>query len=139
MAIIIGIISKTFWLSYILFLTFLGGILILFIYITSLASNEFFFFNIKILLLIGSFFLTICISIYFIDKNIIYFYQENIEIKLNNVIINYINENFLNLNKLYNFPINFITILLINYLFLTLIVIVKITNINKGPLRAYLN
>lgn len=53
--------------------------------------------------------------------------------------INYINENFLNLNKLYNFPINFITILLINYLFLTLIVIVKITNINKGPLRAYLN
>lgn len=139
MAIIIGIISKTFWLSYILFLTFLGGILILFIYITSLASNEFFFFNIKILLLIGSFFLIICISIYFIDKNIIYFYQENIEIKLNNVIINYINENFLNLNKLYNFPINFITILLINYLFLTLIVIVKITNINKGPLRAYLN
>nr|YP_010275991.1 NADH dehydrogenase subunit 6 [Clogmia albipunctata]UHY38880.1 NADH dehydrogenase subunit 6 [Clogmia albipunctata] len=138
-AMIIGMMSKTFWLSYILFLTFLGGMLILFIYITSLASNEFFFFNMKMLLLMGSFFLIICISIYFMDKNMIYFYQENMEMKLNNMTINYMNENFLNLNKLYNFPINFITILLINYLFLTLIVIVKITNINKGPLRAYLN
>lgn len=44
-------------------------------------------------------------------------------------------ENNLTLNKLYNFPINIITILLINYLFLTLIATVKITNIFEGPLR----
>lgn len=37
--------------------------------------------------------------------------------------------------KLYNYPTNFITILLINYLLLTLIAIVKITNIFFGPLR----
>ncbi len=44
-------------------------------------------------------------------------------------------ENSLILNKLYNFPINLITILLIIYLFLTLIAVVKITNVFEGPLR----
>ena len=38
-SIISGLITKTFWFSYILFLVFLGGILVLFIYVTSLASN----------------------------------------------------------------------------------------------------
>ena len=33
----------------------------------------------------------------------------------------------MNLNKLYNFPTNILTVLLINYLFLTLIAAVKIT------------
>jgi len=73
------------------------------------------------------------------DKNFIYFYLENLEIKSINNIFIYINENILILRKLYNFPINLITIILINYLFLTLIVSVKITNLYKGPLRSNLN
>jgi NADH-ubiquinone oxidoreductase chain 6 len=47
----------------------------------------------------------------------------------------FVNENTIILNKLYNFPTNILTILLINYLFLTLIAVVKITNIFEGPLR----
>lgn len=47
----------------------------------------------------------------------------------------FINEDSISLNKLYNFPTNILTILLINYLFLTLIAVVKITNIFEGPLR----
>nr|UHJ18733.1 NADH dehydrogenase subunit 6 [Pericoma sp. ZHK-2021] len=138
-AIIIGMISKTFWFSYILFLTFLGGMLILFIYITSLASNEIFFFSMKMF-----FFMIFISSIMFffiliLDKNMIYYYLENLEMKTFNNLFSYMNENFITLNKLYNFPINLITIMLINYLFLTLIIIVKITNINKGPLRSNLN
>merc|ERR1712198_806681 len=39
---ITGLSSSSFWFSYILFLIFLGGILVLFIYVTSLASNEMF-------------------------------------------------------------------------------------------------
>ena len=134
--IIVGLISKTFWLSYILFLVFLGGILILFIYITSLASNELFFFSIKHFFIIIIIIIIICLTILFIDKNFIYFFLENIEIKSINNIFIYINENILILRKLYNFPINLITILLINYLFLTLIIAVKITNLYKGPLRS---
>merc|ERR1739838_23170 len=37
-----GLSNLSFWFSYILFLIFLGGILVLFIYVTSLASNEMF-------------------------------------------------------------------------------------------------
>lgn len=38
--IVTGLTGGRFWFSYILFLVFLGGVLVLFIYITSLASNE---------------------------------------------------------------------------------------------------
>lgn len=40
-----GLVGGHFWFSYILFLVFLGGVLVLFIYITSLASNEKFSFD----------------------------------------------------------------------------------------------
>nr|AGO50137.1 NADH dehydrogenase subunit 6 [Kamimuria wangi] len=39
---ITGFMTQSFWFSYILFLVFLGGLLVLFIYVTSLASNEMF-------------------------------------------------------------------------------------------------
>lgn len=137
-SLIIGLISKTFWFSYVLFLIFLGGILILFIYITSLASNELFFFSIKYFFTILISTIFVFLTILMLDKNIIYFYLENLEMKSINNLFIYINENVLILRKLYNFPINLITILLINYLFLTLIISVKITNLFKGPLRSNL-
>ena len=46
-----------------------------------------------------------------------------------------VDENTINLNKLYNFATNILTVLLFNYLFLTLIATVKITNIVYGPLQ----
>lgn len=131
-----GNYSKTFWFSYVLFLIFLGGILVLFIYVTSLASNEIFTFSIKII-----FVSTIILSLFsfiilFLDFNLInsFFINNNEIIKINN-LNSFINENTIRLNKLYNFPTNIITILLINYLFLTLVAVVKITNIFYGPLR----
>lgn len=70
------------------------------------------------------------------DFNLInYFFINNYEIFDINNKNYFINENSIRLNKLYNFPTNIITLLLINYLFLTLIVVVKITNIFYGPLR----
>nr|QZH43605.1 NADH dehydrogenase subunit 6 [Coboldia fuscipes] len=132
-SLITGLMAKTFWFSYILFLIFLGGMLVLFIYVSSLASNEMFKFSsnmmsISIMLLIFT-----LIMFIIMDKNMISFFN-NLEMK------NYIqfimnNDNSINLNKLYNMPSNFITILLINYLFLTLIAVVKITNFFYGPLR----
>jgi NADH-ubiquinone oxidoreductase chain 6 len=43
--VVTGIMARNFWFSYILFLVFLGGVLVLFIYITRLASNEKFIFS----------------------------------------------------------------------------------------------
>lgn len=133
---ITGSLIKTFWFSYVLFLIFIGGILVLFIYITSLASNEIFNFSTKTFLIITFLLLTTILIIFFIN-DLPYFNSFSINAEIIPIIneINFIKENSLNLNKLYNFPTNILTLLLINYLFLTLIIIVKITNNFFGPLR----
>lgn len=134
-AIITGLLRKTFWFSYILFIVFLGGMLVLFIYVTSLASNEIFILSIKTIQLI---FITIFISrvLYFlIDSFILRSFLSLLDISSLPNPNSFIPENTINLNKLYNYPTNFLTVVLINYLFLTLIAVVKVTNIFYGPLR----
>nr|AMH85393.1 NADH dehydrogenase subunit 6 [Stomoxys calcitrans] len=133
-----GLMSKSFWFSYILFLVFLGGMLVLFIYVTSLASNEMFSFSIKLMLTsMMIFFIMMCI-LYLSDKNILMQYF-NMEVNSITNLNSFIMENSLSLNKLYNYPTNLLTILLMNYLLITLIAIVKITNLFKGPLRPMFN
>nr|YP_010701015.1 NADH dehydrogenase subunit 6 [Anopheles lesteri]WCI21230.1 NADH dehydrogenase subunit 6 [Anopheles lesteri] len=130
-----GIYVKTFWFSYVLFLIFLGGMLILFIYVTSLSSNEMFSMSFKlttISLIIFMFMLTI---FFIMDKSLTEQFIMNMEMEKISMMNNLINENVLSLNKMYNFPTNLITLLLINYLFLTLLVTVKITKKFYGPLR----
>nr|YP_009727456.1 NADH dehydrogenase subunit 6 [Psychomantis borneensis]QIA48591.1 NADH dehydrogenase subunit 6 [Psychomantis borneensis] len=129
MCLISGFMSLSFWFSYILLLIYLGGMLILFMYVTSLASNEMFFYSNKILLMIMISPL-IFLIIYYINFNYSMNMYENME---NNMIMNFLPNNFL--LKMYNQPINMITILIATYLFLTLIAVVKIINIFKGPLR----
>lgn len=133
----IGIIIKTYWFSYILFLTFLGGLLVLFIYVSRIASNEIFILSLKNKLFI----IIIIISTIFL---IIIFYNNLKWINFSNNLIendNYINiyifdnRNKINLNKLYNNHNFLIIILLVIYLFITLVAVVKITNIFYGPLR----
>nr|QXM16997.1 NADH dehydrogenase subunit 6 [Neoneuromus fenestralis] len=128
-----GIMLKTFWFSYILFLIMLGGMLVLFIYMTSLASNELFSISMKNLIfnLTMIFIMFILISM---EINPSAHFMLNMDTNYtNNSML--INENSLDLIKLYNFPTMNLTILLINYLFLTLIIIVKITSFFYGPLR----
>lgn len=80
------------------------------------------------------FFLSFIISI-IIDKTIIYNIFINTEIINLNNILSFTPENTINLYKLYNYPTNFTTILLVNYLLITIIAVVKITNLFFGPLR----
>nr|YP_010946515.1 NADH dehydrogenase subunit 6 [Episymploce cheni]WGO57233.1 NADH dehydrogenase subunit 6 [Episymploce cheni] len=127
-SLISGMLSQTFWFSYVLFLIFLGGMLILFIYVTSLASNEMFFLSMK--MVISSMMMMFLLMIIFLlFKPSIFQNQEMYHfMSMNNTLFN-------SLMKLYNQPTGIITILLASYLFLTLIAVVKITNIFKGPLR----
>uniref|UniRef100_A0AB39A6R1 NADH-ubiquinone oxidoreductase chain 6 n=1 Tax=Harnischia angularis TaxID=3231395 RepID=A0AB39A6R1_9DIPT len=137
-ALFTGTLTKSFWFSYSLFLIFLGGMLILFMYMTSIASNEMFKFsvNLKMMSLISFIILSALLFIFIFDFKMLFF-NKIFNIDNSNLIEmkNLFMENNLTLNKLYNFPMNIITILLINYLFLTLIATVKITNIFEGPLR----
>nr|AVE15530.1 NADH dehydrogenase subunit 6 [Phyllothelys sp. 1 JZ-2017]AVE15657.1 NADH dehydrogenase subunit 6 [Phyllothelys sp. 2 JZ-2017] len=129
MCMISGLMFKSFWFSYIMLLIYLGGILILFMYVTSLIPNQLFSYSTPTFLLI----------IFFpIDLTLLII--ENLEFHTS-LYENMENSSFLNiptsyfLLKMYNKPINMITILIATYLFLTLIAVVKIVNIHKGPLR----
>nr|YP_010947022.1 NADH dehydrogenase subunit 6 [Eucorydia linglong]WGO57818.1 NADH dehydrogenase subunit 6 [Eucorydia linglong] len=125
LCIITGLMSQTFWFTYILFLIFLGGMLVLFIYVTSLASNEMFKMSTKVMM---TSLIPIIITIF--DLNL---FMNNPETTNSNNLIN--NELIYSLIKLYSEPNSFITIMLASYLFLTLIAVVNITNISMGPLR----
>nr|AND96338.1 NADH deshydrogenase subunit 6 [Onitis alexis] len=125
----IGSLSYNYWYSYILFLIMIGGMLILFVYMTSVASNEIFTPSIKIFYF---FILMLFLSI------LIYLIMDNFFWTLNNSFINESTSNFhhWSLNKYFNFPNNLIMYMLILYLLIALLTIVKITDFKKGALRS---
>nr|WNS59316.1 NADH dehydrogenase subunit 6 [Mesonemoura sichuanensis] len=134
-SILTGIMTQSFWFSYVLFLVFLGGLLVLFIYVTSLASNEMFSMSMKTLipLIIGSG--AIFLIILTLDSSFLALSTSNFEsLNIFNTI-SYQEESLNSLTKLYNGPTSLITLTLVLYLFLALIAVVKITKINQGPLR----
>nr|YP_010988585.1 NADH dehydrogenase subunit 6 [Pteroptyx malaccae]WOR80729.1 NADH dehydrogenase subunit 6 [Pteroptyx malaccae] len=127
-----GAMSMNFWYSYILFIVMVGGMLILFIYMTSVASNEKFSFS-KINMLIIMLMSIIIILSTMTDQ--IY----NVMNSMNSDLMMYKNlVSFkLSLNKFIMYPMMMMSLTLIIYLLITLIAVSKITNIQSGPLRKY--
>nr|AML25897.1 NADH dehydrogenase subunit 6 [Staphylinidae sp. BMNH 1274207] len=123
---ITGLMTMNFWYSYILFLVMIGGMLILFIYMTSIASNEKFKFSFNFFFTMS--FMILLILMFFMIN---YFYYPNWNIES----INFNNNNYISLNKFINEPFNIMLSIIIIYLFITLIAVVKITKMKFGPLR----
>nr|YP_009352173.1 NADH dehydrogenase subunit 6 [Limenitis amphyssa]AQX44335.1 NADH dehydrogenase subunit 6 [Limenitis amphyssa] len=135
-----GMLINTYWFSYILFLIFLGGLLVLFIYVSSVASNELFKIHFTEKFSIIYIFIIMIFSILY-KNNLIW-----MNFSFNDEMINFFNSNLFfnneynfNLFKLYNKQNYLMMMMLIIYLFITLIAIVKITNIFFGPLRSFNN
>nr|ADY25060.1 NADH dehydrogenase subunit 6 [Chilo suppressalis]QAX27892.1 NADH dehydrogenase subunit 6 [Chilo suppressalis] len=136
-----GMIISTYWFSYILFLTFLGGLLIMFIYISSIASNEMFKINLNMLI---TFFLLLIMIInitMLLNNNLTWLNLSNNNDMSNffNLFLFFNNENKINLSKLYNNQTFLLMMIMMIYLLITLIAIVKIINIFYGPLRSSIN
>nr|YP_010952693.1 NADH dehydrogenase subunit 6 [Trapezia lutea]WMQ53113.1 NADH dehydrogenase subunit 6 [Trapezia lutea] len=129
-SIITGTSTYSFWFSYILFLIFLGGMLVLFIYVASLASNETFFFSFKSLFFYSMFFLFFTFLTFLIDP-LMSPYSSSLPIT--SVSSNLSTPFFI--SWIYNYNFTSFTLFIILYLLLTLIVVVKITNFTKSPLR----
>nr|QAY81961.1 NADH dehydrogenase subunit 6 [Mimastra sp. REN-2018] len=125
-AMITGLMNINYWYSYILFLIMIGGMLILFIYMTSIASNEKFKFSMK-LIIMASMMIIFMIFMIFIDFYYMDFFKK--------METNYNKMNMLSMMKYFNFPNYFIIIMMMTYLFITLIMTVKMTNFLYGPLR----
>lgn len=133
--IITGFLTQRFWFSYILFLVFLGGLLVLFIYVTRLASNEIFSISVRTLL-IAIIPLSVTIIVFIaIDPLPFLINSLNIDIRGIENITFYQEEATPSLIKLFNQPTGAITLILVLYLLLTLVAVVKITRIFFGPLR----
>nr|YP_009627367.1 NADH dehydrogenase subunit 6 [Metopograpsus frontalis]QCC70816.1 NADH dehydrogenase subunit 6 [Metopograpsus frontalis] len=125
-----GLSMHSFWISYILFLVFLGGMLVLFIYVTSIASNE--------PLVIISSFIFIFLSIFGLSFLCIFLDPMLISYPTSLPIMDspsfFISTPFV-INWIYNTPSMLFTIFIISYLLLMLLVVVKIVTLFKGPLR----
>nr|QXT45653.1 NADH dehydrogenase subunit 6 [Idaea simplicior] len=134
-----GLLIKTYWFSYILFLTFLGGLLVLFIYVSSIASNEMFNFSMKNKLFIITIFFMMMIFQMYLYKNLKWMnFSNNLTDNDNYFFMLFFNNEYkINLNKLYNNHNFLMMMMLVIYLFITLIAVVKITNIFYGPLRSF--
>lgn len=110
----------------------MGGILVLFIYVTSIFPNNKFFFNqftgLIIFLLIIILFLSVLVSNNFFNLNFIF-----LDFK-NNYLIDLTLSNSLTI-KIFFYKTNLIIIFLVIYLFYCILVVIKITSFINGPLR----
>nr|YP_009726969.1 NADH dehydrogenase subunit 6 [Cryptotermes declivis]QIA95629.1 NADH dehydrogenase subunit 6 [Cryptotermes declivis] len=125
MCLISGLMHQSFWFQYILFMVFIGGMLVLFIYVASLASNEMFSLSTKMTLASTVVMMT---SMMMKDST-----NHNSSDSMTHNTAS--NEIILMTSKLYNQPSGSLTTLMALYLLMTLVVVVKITNVSKGPLR----
>nr|AOY40030.1 NADH dehydrogenase subunit 6 [Scolytinae sp. BMNH 1040327] len=114
-----GLIYKNFWFSYILFLVMVGGVMIMFIYMTSIASNEKFSMPASL----TNMMMILC-TMMFIYTNFSKEMPPSKELPMSTT-----------LSKFFNFPKMQLTILLMMYMFVALIAVVKISTKTMGPLR----
>lgn len=128
-----GLIINSFWFSYILFLIFLGAILVLFIYVASLASNEPFSFSSSLYLALLATIGLMLIILLLLDPLCL---NASIKIESSTYIDQYYYQlTPLLLTTIYNNTSIRLTLFIVLYLLLTLIAVVKITDTFFGPLR----
>nr|AQP29537.1 NADH dehydrogenase subunit 6 [Nasutitermes matangensis] len=120
-----GTMYSSFWFSYILFMIMIGGMLVLFMYMTSLASNEMFSPSNKMLMASS---IILPILMYMMPT-----LTNNKEMGAHDTMME--NEITMTTTVMYNQTMGTMTTMLVIYMLLTLIVVVNIINVSKGPLR----
>nr|UGS80279.1 NADH dehydrogenase subunit 6 [Notolachesilla sp. GRA1sp1LA] len=131
LSVMLAFMQKSFWFMYILILIFIGGMLIMFIYMTSILPNEKFklfknmimHFMFLIVTMLLCMLLSNMLIMNFPSMSLINFLNMNENILMNNTI------------KIFNSSSMFILISLVSYLFYCMIIIIKIINFLQGPLR----
>nr|YP_011010352.1 NADH dehydrogenase subunit 6 [Metrocoris tigrinus]WPW46967.1 NADH dehydrogenase subunit 6 [Metrocoris tigrinus] len=124
LSIMMNYYMKYSWYSYILILTLLGGMLVLFMYMASVASNEIMKFSPKVFIIIM---IVMIISFMFMENEI--------NINYNIIITTIENQQIMSMMKLFNSKSMIITMMLALYLLITMIYVIYITNVFEGPMR----
>nr|YP_011036703.1 NADH dehydrogenase subunit 6 [Xestocephalus gracilus]WRK21307.1 NADH dehydrogenase subunit 6 [Xestocephalus gracilus] len=114
---------KTTWFTMLTFLMMVGGLLILFTYMTSIASNEKFKLNINMTM-------TTMIMLPIMDEMMMESQTEETQSMLNTMTMEK-----LSMMKLFSKKSMNLTLMMIMYLLLSMITVSKIINHHEGPLR----
>lgn len=118
------------WYGYLLFLVYVGGILVIFIYVISLIPNLIFLSN-KVIIYLSFIFIGFFIINYFISKEFL-----NVEIK-NIDLFNFVNKSISGGTGIIIYDNFYCYILLGVILLFVLISVVKICYYCEGPLRVF--
>nr|YP_004021533.1 NADH dehydrogenase subunit 6 [Megacrania alpheus adan]BAJ24592.1 NADH dehydrogenase subunit 6 [Megacrania alpheus adan] len=124
-ALMTGMLYKSFWFSYILFLMYVGGMMVIFIYMTSLMPNTMFMMPSKKMML--TMIMLMLLTMLTKKMNI-----------MNNDTMTMIHNTPM-LMKMYTMPANLNVIIMVMYLLFTMITVFNITDSNKSPLRMMYN
>uniref|UniRef100_A0AAU7YTH2 NADH dehydrogenase subunit 6 n=1 Tax=Rhopalus nigricornis TaxID=3151526 RepID=A0AAU7YTH2_9HEMI len=122
---ITGLILGTFWFSYLIMITMLSGMLVLFIYMASVASNEKFFSSMKLIM----FSMLMIMTGVVMEINEIYVDNEFMK------TLTSISMESISLTSMFNMKFKFITMTMVMFLFFTMFTVSLIVNISEGPLR----
>nr|YP_010952967.1 NADH dehydrogenase subunit 6 [Empoascanara angkhangica]WMQ52410.1 NADH dehydrogenase subunit 6 [Empoascanara angkhangica] len=125
MIILMNKIMETSWFMMVTFLMMIGGLLIIFSYMSSIASNE--KFKIKFNLMLFTLIIIIIIDEMLFDHQI----NEKQEVMFST-------NTDLSLIKIYNYKSMYMTIMLVMYLLITMISVSKMVKHHDGPLRSYI-
>nr|YP_010882203.1 NADH dehydrogenase subunit 6 [Pulchriphyllium giganteum]WID87117.1 NADH dehydrogenase subunit 6 [Pulchriphyllium giganteum] len=115
------------WYSFILVLTYIGGMMIMFIYMTSLVPNMMFSMPKKMTMSM------------IIMLTIMMTYMINKKYQMLNLDMMQPNEQTIILTKMYTKPTNITTIMMALYLLFTMITVKNMTELKMGPLRMKFN
>uniref|UniRef100_A0AAU8BUP5 NADH-ubiquinone oxidoreductase chain 6 n=1 Tax=Tenguna medogensis TaxID=3229002 RepID=A0AAU8BUP5_9HEMI len=117
--------NLTPWFSYIMFITIIGGMMIMFIYMSSIASNEKMKKNILIPV---TWIITIMIMYKLLNNKLMMYMSEKKMVMLNM-------EEIKSTTKMFNKPKMFLTIMIMIMLMITMISVTKIASTFEGPLK----
>nr|YP_010133443.1 NADH dehydrogenase subunit 6 [Lethocerus indicus]AJG02895.1 NADH dehydrogenase subunit 6 [Lethocerus indicus] len=123
-----GMMINSFMFSYMLMLIMLGGMLVLFMYMSSVASNEKFKSSIKMTMIVITTMTISMATMMMSDKM-----MTSMEMPTQMMMME--NDQTLTVIKLFNGQTMAITIMMILYLLVTMIVVSFIANIQEGPMR----
>nr|YP_010596133.1 NADH dehydrogenase subunit 6 [Acanthaspis pedestris]WAJ48465.1 NADH dehydrogenase subunit 6 [Acanthaspis pedestris] len=126
---ITGNMMNTFWFSYILLITMISGVLVLFIYMASIASNEKFKSSTKMLMFTTMMMILSTGIIMIVDQMSVSSIWSTIKKEM------LCNDQVQSLIKLFNNHNMSMTITMVAYLFFTMIAITFIVEVSEGPLR----
>nr|YP_009734520.1 NADH dehydrogenase subunit 6 [Acropyga sauteri]QBG38683.1 NADH dehydrogenase subunit 6 [Acropyga sauteri] len=131
----ISLWKSNFLYSIILFLIMISGLLIIFIYFSSLISNEKINFKFNKLLYMNLIFNFIILIMLNYNLNFMSSKQKKFNFYEINPIMKINEMNYQNILSLYEYPFNNLTIISMFYLLITLISIIKICSIKSMTLR----